>query len=147
MFKKILVPTDGSDFSRTAVVRGVKFASEVGAKVVGFYAKPEYKETYLGEGVYMDLATKKSFGEAADKHADEVLKFVREECEKLGVECECTSSDSDMPAEEIVKMSESSGCDLIFMASHGRRGIGRFLLGSETNKVITLSKIPVFVSK
>ena len=69
----------------------------------------------------------------------------RRMCAEAGVECTVTSATSDVPYEAIIEAAEKSGCDLIFMASHGRRGISGFLLGSETNKVLTHSKVPVLV--
>ena len=145
MFKHILVPTDGSDLSQETVRRAVSFAKEAGARVTAFYAKPEYPVTYYGEGALIDPTTPEKFAELADAQAQQVLGFVEQTCAAAGVECGKLALTSDIPYEAIIQAAEQSGCDLIFMASHGRRGISGLLLGSETNKVLTHSKIPVLV--
>ena len=145
MFKHILVPTDGSDLSRETVRRAVSFAKEAGARITAFYAKPEYPVTYYGEGALIDPTTPEKFAELAEQQAQQVLSFVTEACAAAGVDCSTLSLTSDVPYEAIIQAAEQSGCDLIFMASHGRRGISGLLLGSETNKVLTHSKVPVLV--
>lgn len=145
MFRHILVPTDGSELSRATAKRAVAFASEAGAKVTAFYAKPEYPIAYFGEGALIDPTTPEKFTEMADQQATEFLGEVAAWCEEAGVECSTLSATSDIPYEAIIDAADKSGCDLIFMASHGRRGISGFLLGSETNKVLTHSKVPVLV--
>lgn len=145
MFKHILVPTDGSQLSQDTVRRAVAFAKEAGARVTAFFAKPEYPVTYFGEGALIDPTTPEKFAEMADQQASEVLAFVQEICSAAGVECQTASATSDIPYEAIIAAAEKAGCDLIFMASHGRKGISGLLLGSETNKVLTHSKIPVLV--
>src|SRR5574343_1616650 len=145
MFKHILVPTDGSELSRATAKRAVSFAKEAGARVTVFFAKPEYPIAYFGEGALIDPTTPEKFAELANEQAAEYLGEVERECEALGVPCATTSATSDIPYEAIIEAAENAGCDLIFMASHGRRGISGLLLGSETNKVLTHSKIPVLV--
>lgn len=145
MFKHILVPTDGSDLSRETVSRAVAFAKEAGAKLTAFYAKPEYPVTYYGEGVLIDPTTPEKFAELAEKQAQEVLGFAAGLASENGVACATVSATSDVPYEAIIDAANNNGCDLIFMASHGRRGISGMLLGSETHKVLTHSKIPVLV--
>ena len=145
MFKHILVPTDGSELSRVTAQRAVSFAKETGAKITVFFAKPEYPIAYFGEGALIDPTTPEKFAELADQQAAEYLSEVQKQCTEAGVECLTAAATSDVPYEAIIEAAEKSGCDLIFMASHGRRGISGFLLGSETNKVLTHSKVPVLV--
>lgn len=145
MFKHILVPTDGSELSRAAAKRAISFASEAGARVTAFYAKPEYPIAYFGEGALIDPTTPEKFTEMAEQQASQYLAEVSAWCQEAGVECSTLSTTSDIPYEAIINAAEQSGCDLIFMASHGRKGISGFLLGSETNKVLTHSKVPVLV--
>ncbi len=145
MFKHILVPTDGSDLSRQTVRRAVSFAREAGARITAFYAKPEYPVAYFGEGALIDPTTPEKFAELADQQAGEYLAEVQDQCAEAGVECDAVTATSDIPYQAIIDAAERAGCDLIFMASHGRRGISGFLLGSETNKVLTHSNIPVLV--
>jgi nucleotide-binding universal stress UspA family protein len=145
MFKHIFVPTDGSELSQATVKRAVTFAKEAGARITAFFAKPDYPITYFGEGALIDPTTPEKFAEIAEQQATEVLGQVQALCTEAGVECQTASTTSDAPYEAIIAAAEQSGCDLIFMASHGRRGISGFLLGSETNKVLTHSRIPVLV--
>jgi nucleotide-binding universal stress UspA family protein len=145
MFKHIFVPTDGSELSRATVNRAITFAREAGARVTAFFAKPEYPIAYFGEGALIDPTTPEKFAELADQQATEYLGEVQRLCAEAGVECSTLSATSDVPYEAIIEAADRSGCDLIFMASHGRRGFSGFLLGSETNKVLTHSKIPVLV--
>ncbi|MER2538738.1 MAG: universal stress protein [Azonexus sp.] len=145
MFKHILIPTDGSELSRATASRAVSFAKEAGARVTVFYAKPEFPIAYFGEGALIDPTTPEKFAELADQQATEYLADVQRQCAEAGVECNTVSATSDIPYEAIIEAADKSGCDLIFMASHGRRGISGFLLGSETNKVLTHSKVPVLV--
>lgn len=145
MFKHIFVPTDGSELSRATAKRAVSFAKETGARITAFFAKPEYPIAYFGEGALIDPTTPEKFAQLADQQADEYLGEVAALCAEQGVECSTLSAISDVPYEAIIEAVEKSGCDLIFMASHGRKGISGFLLGSETNKVLTHSKVPVLV--
>jgi nucleotide-binding universal stress UspA family protein len=145
MFKHIFVPTDGSELSRATVSRAVTFAKEAGARVTAFFAKPEYPIAYFGEGALIDPTTPEKFAELADQQASEYLGEVQRLCAEAGVECSTISATSDVPYEAIIEAAEKAECDLIFMASHGRRGFSGFLLGSETNKVLTHSRIPVLV--
>ena len=145
MFKHILIPTDGSELSRATAQRGVVFAKEIGAQVTVFFAKPEYPIAYFGEGALIDPTTPEKFAELADQQASEYLSDVQSQCATAGVACATVTAASDVPYEAIIEAAEKSGCDLIFMGSHGRRGISGLLLGSETQKVLTHSKIPVLV--
>lgn len=145
MFKHILVPTDGSPISLETAKHAVIFAKENGAIITAFYAKPEYPVTYYGEGALIDPTTPEKFAELADKQAAEFLDQIAKLGSDAGVTVKKIAVTSDVPYEAIIDAATQAGCDLIFMASHGRRGISGLLLGSETNKVLTHSKIPVLV--
>lgn len=145
MFKHILVPTDGSQLSAEAVRRAVGFAKEAGARVTFFFAKPDYPVAFYGEGALIDPTTPEKFAEMADKQAADVLAACTAIAAEAGVGCDSVSQTSDIPYEAIIDAANDAGCDLIFMASHGRRGISGLLLGSETQKVLTHSKVPVLV--
>lgn len=145
MFKHILVPTDGSQLSQQAVQRAIDFAKEIGARITFFYAKPEYPVTFYGEGALIDPTTPEKFAQMTEQQAREILDACAEQAAAAGVACATLSQTSDVPYEAIIAAATTAGCDLIFMASHGRRGIGALLLGSETQKVLTHSKIPVLV--
>ncbi len=147
MFKHILIPTDGSALSRRAIRDGIKLARSLGAKVTGLFAAPPatpvvYKH-YLPVGYATPLAHARTIERAATRYLEVVSKAAR----KAGVRCECIHLTSDFPAETILAVARKRKCDLIVMASHGRRGAARVLLGSETQKVVTHSRIPVLVTR
>jgi nucleotide-binding universal stress UspA family protein len=145
MFKHIFVPTDGSALSTDTIRKAVAFARETGAKVTFFYAKPDYPVAFYGEGALIDPTTPEKFAEMADKQAKEILDAAQALAAAEGVPSAAGSATSDVPYEAIINAASASGCDLIFMASHGRRGLSGFLLGSETQKVLTHSRVPVLV--
>ena len=145
MFKHILVPTDGSQLSSDTAKRAIAFAKETHAKVTFFFAKPDYPVAFYGEGALIDPTTPDKFAEMAEQQAREILAAHETLAKAEDVVCASTSAVSDIPYEAIIAAAEKSGADLIFMASHGRRGISGLLLGSETQKVLTHSKIPVLV--
>lgn len=145
MFKHILVPTDGSQLSTDTVKRAISFAKEAGAKITFFFAKPDYPVAFYGEGALIDPTTPEKFAEMADRQASEILAACEGLAKAEGVACGVLATTNEVPYEAIIDAAERSGCDLIFMASHGRRGISGLLLGSETQKVLTHSKVPVLV--
>ena len=145
MFKHILVPSDGSEFSQAAVGKAVAFAKETGARITAFYAKPSPPVPYYGEGIGANWQMPSTYTELVDRQAQDVLDHVERLCKQAGVPCQTLSLSSDVPYEAIIEAATQSGCDLIFMASHGRRGLSALLLGSETNKVLTHARIPVLV--
>jgi nucleotide-binding universal stress UspA family protein len=145
MFKHILVPTDGSQLSLESSRRAVDFARETGARLTFFFAKPDYPVAFYGEGALIDPTTPERFAEMASQQADEILGQCLALAREAGVTAAGTSSVSDVPFQAIIDAAAQSACDLIFMASHGRRGFSGLLLGSETQKVLTHSQIPVLV--
>lgn len=145
MFKHILVPTDGSDLSKDTVKRAVAFAKETGAQITFFFAKPDYPVAFYGEGALIDPTSPEKFSEMAEAQAQVILSSATQQAKAAGVSSASASAVSDIPYTAIIEAASAAGCDLIFMASHGRRGISGLLLGSETQKVLTHSKIPVLV--
>ncbi len=145
MFKHILVPTDGSALSSDTVKRAVTFAREAGARITFFFAKPDYPAAFYGEGALIDPSTPERFFEMADKQARDILDAASRQASAAGVSCNQLAVVNDVPYQAIIDAAASAGCDLIFMASHGRRGLSGLLLGSETQKVLTHSTIPVLV--
>lgn len=145
MFKHILVPTDGSALSTDTVRKAIDFARETGARISFFYAKPDYPVAFYGEGALIDPTTPEKFAEMADRQAKEILDAALALASAAGVPCGVSAATSDVPYEAIIQAANAGGCDLIFMASHGRRGLSGLLLGSETQKVLTHSKVPVLV--
>ncbi len=145
MFKHILVPTDGSELSTGAVGKAIEFARETGARLTFFFAKPEYPVSFYGEGALVDPTTPEKFAEMAEQQARDILGAAELAARNANVACDSVASVSDVPYDAIISAATDKECDLIFMASHGRRGISGLLLGSETQKVLTHSKIPVLV--
>jgi nucleotide-binding universal stress UspA family protein len=147
MFKHILVPIDGSKLSVKAVKQAVRLAKAVGAKITGIYATPEFGSTYYGDGYSLRSPSSKLYAEAMETQARKCLSTVEVEAEVDKVPCEVMHVVSDSPYEAIIDAARKKKCDLIFMASHGRRGLSGLVLGSETHKVLIHSKIPVLVCR
>jgi len=145
MFKHLLVPTDGSDLSTRTVARAIAFAKDAGAHITFFYAKPDYPVSFYGEGALVDPTTPEKFAELTEKQSQDILAAALAQASEAGVASTGVSATSDIPYDAIIEAANSNACDLIFMASHGRRGISGLLLGSETHKVLTHSTIPVLV--
>ena len=143
MFKHILVPTDGSQFSQDTVRRAVSFAKEAGARITAFYAMRKVPYYLGGKEIHMPAQFEST--ELEKKEAQEILGVVENLCQEAGVPCVKLTLTSNVVYEAIIEAATQSSCDLIFMASHGRRGISALLLGSETTKVLTHTKIPVLV--
>ena len=145
MFKHILVPTDGSALSESAVSRAVTFARASGARITFFYAQPDFPMPIYGEGALIDPTTPEQFAKSAAAEAQSILAKAKAIADADGVVAATDTVVNEVPYQAVIDAADRHGCDLIFMASHGRRGISGFLLGSETNKVLTHSKIPVLV--
>jgi len=145
MFKHILIPTDGSTLSKKAITNGVKLAQTLGARVTGFFAAPPYRPVAYEDFVPANYMSPKQHEEATAKLAAKYLSAVEKACKDAGVPYQGLHVASEFPAEAIIEAARSKKCDIVFMASHGRRGLAGVLLGSETAKVLTHSKIPVLV--
>ena len=144
MFKHILIPTDGSELSQKAIRTGVELAKFHGARVTGVHAIPDYHLMVAYEGAF-DPITEERIEEEARARANSYLEFIRKSCADAGVACETVCETSDHPHDAILKIADTRHCDLILLHSHGRKGLAAVLLGSETRKVLTYSKIPVMV--
>ncbi|MDR2208110.1 MAG: universal stress protein [Azoarcus sp.] len=145
MFKHVLVPTDGSPLSDTAVTRSIAFAKEIGARLTFFYSQPDFPMPIYGEGALIDPMTPEQFAQSAEQEARRILDRAKAAAEAAGVSADTDSQVSETPYEAIIAAVGRHDCDLIFMASHGRRGIAGLLLGSETQKVLTHCETPVLV--
>jgi len=144
MFKKILVPTDGSSLSEKASSAAIKFAAEVAAAIVTIsVADPYISFPPIVEGIpldpnFYDEDTRRLFDEQPQQMAKKNVGWVHDEAIKAGVSCEVLTAISANPYEEIVKAVDTFKCDLIFMASHGRKGINRLILGSPFHTSTTI---------
>jgi len=147
MYRHILVPTDGSPLSARAIKEAIKFAKSSGAKITGFYAAAEYRLPVYGDYIPPRSLNIKEFERQAKEVAIKHLAVIEKAAHAAGVRCKSAYVVNDRPAEAIVQAVKKHKCDLIFMASHGRRGLQGLLLGSETMKVLTHTKIPVLVHR
>lgn len=143
MFRHVLIPTDGSKLSSSAVDQAVALARDAGAKVTIltvvepfhiFSAQPEQVAFSVGD-----------YDQEAKAHAAGILAEAERKARQAGVEVSTLQVAGDLPYQAIIAAAVAHGCDLIAMASHGRRGIAALVIGSETVKVLTHSKIPVLV--
>jgi nucleotide-binding universal stress UspA family protein len=145
MFKHILVPTDGSELSVRAIQAAVEFSARLGARVTGFYAAPAPTPIVYGDLLPAGYLPPDRHEALIDAARTRYLGAVEAAARAAGVRCDTASVTSEFPAEAIVEAAQRHGCDLVFMASHGRRGLAGLLLGSETQKVLVHSRIPVLV--
>jgi len=144
MFKHVLIPTDGSELSQKAIRIGVELAKFHGARVTGVHAIPDYHLMIAYEGAF-DPVTEERIEKEARMRAENYLDFIKKTAASAGVPCDTVCETSDHPYDAILKVAKARECDLILLHSHGRKGLAAVLLGSETRKVLTYSKIPVMV--
>ena len=147
MFRNILVPTDGSALSARAIRQAVQFAKEQKARVTGLHVVPAYEPGLRDEASALHYLSPRQYADRSRAIAQKHLAVVGKAAAAAKVRCELVQATGDYPFEEILRTSQRKKCDLIYMASHGRRGISRLLMGSETSKVLAHSKIPVIVCK
>lgn len=143
MFKHILLPTDGSPLSEATIRRAVEFAKSINARVTGFHVVPDFRVITYRTDMLAD--TRDRFEQDAKTQADKLLAVIQNVAKQVGVPCDVVTATSDDPYDAIIKAAQERNCDLIVMASHGKRGLQGVILGSETQKVLTHSKIPVLV--
>lgn len=147
MFKNVLIPTDGSKLSQKAVKQGVAFAKSIKARVTACFVVEPFQPYYFGEYSPPDMPTAKEFERRAQEAGKTYLQQVEKAARAAGLAYSGLVVKSDTPYQGIINAAKKGRCDLIFMASHGRSGLSGLLLGSETHKVLTHSKIPVLVSR
>jgi nucleotide-binding universal stress UspA family protein len=142
MFKRILVPTDGSDITTQAIDTSIELAKSLGAEVFTISVKEPFPYSAISE---MQPTPPQEFFDAQERIAAQRVKLVTDHCAAGGIRCKAHTVEAIHPWEAIIDHARSAECDLIVMASHGRRGVSALLLGSETQKVLTHSKVPVLV--
>jgi nucleotide-binding universal stress UspA family protein len=145
MYKNLLVATDGSKLSEKAVSHAIALAQAVGAKMTAFYAAPDYPLPAYADGVVYEPVSRKEYAKLAAADAAKILEPMAAKASSAGVECTTAYTIASAPWEAILAAAKKHKSDAIVMASHGRRGISAVLLGSETQKVLTHSKLPVIV--
>ena len=142
MFKRILVPTDGSEITSQAVTTAIELAKSVGAQIFTISVKEPFPYSAISE---MQPTPPQEFFDAQERIAAKRLQAVVELAKAAGLTCQAHSIEALHPWEAIIDHATNMECDLLVMASHGRRGMSALLLGSETQKVLTHSKVPVLV--
>jgi nucleotide-binding universal stress UspA family protein len=142
MYKRILVPTDGSEITAKAVETAVAMARAFGATLLTLAVKEPFPYSAITE---MQPIPPQEFFDAQERIAVKHLDQVKAACAAAGVECLAAAVEAAHPWEAIIDFGKDQGADLIVMASHGRRGVAALLLGSETQKVLTHSTVPVLV--
>ena len=145
MFTHILIATDGTELSNKAVLEGVALAKLLGAKLTAIHVSEPWTSAVSGEWALAFPV--KEYEEVSAANAKRILNRVADEATRAGLSCETMHVRDRFAADGIVEAAEARGCDLIVMASHGRRGFARFLLGSEASRVLTQSAVPVLIIK
>ena len=146
MYKHILVPTDGTRLSDKAIRSAAELAARIGAKLTGLHVLPPYNLAISGyEIAPVVVFSPAEYRQATAKSAKAALDKVENAAREAGVGCASLSVTNELAWDAIVRAAHDRKCDLIVMASHGRRGLSGLILGSETTKVLTHSKVPVLV--
>ncbi len=145
MYRHILVATDGSKLSSRAVVHAIGLARALGAKLTAFYASPDYPLPAYAEGVVYEPVSPREYERLCNKEAEKIFKQVEVKAAASQVKLATVHSISSAPWEAILGAAKKNKADAIVMASHGRTGVSALLLGSETQKVLTHSRLPVIV--
>jgi nucleotide-binding universal stress UspA family protein len=147
MYQHILIPTDGSTLSGHAVVQGINLAKATGARVTGLFVAPAPTPLVFDGLVPVDYMQPDEHASLTARAAARALGVIEKAAQQAGVRCDCLTVTGEYPAEAILAAAAKHRCDLIVMASHGRRGLAGVLLGSETQKVLTHAKGPVLVCR
>jgi nucleotide-binding universal stress UspA family protein len=145
MYKKILVATDGSALSKKATSSAIAMAALTGAELVALKVVPRYPQSYFEGGLAVQAAEVNRVEKQWVDHGQTIVGAVQKAAEAKGVSTKAVTVKSDLISDAIIATAKKHGCDLIVMASHGRKGIKRVLLGSETQQVLTHTHIPVLV--
>ena len=145
MFRHVLCPTDGSILSDEAVEKAISFAREIGSRITFFFAQSDPDVSLYGESELSRALDPDAYAARCDAQAESILSRAVTAAVARGVPCEAISRTASEPFEAIIAAAEENSCDVIVMASHGRRGIKGLLLGSQTQKVLVHSKFPVLV--
>lgn len=147
MYKRILVATDGSTLSKKAVNTAISMATLCGAELVALKVVPRYPQSYFEGGMALPVTEIGRVEKQWAVDGQTVVDAVKKLGESKGVTVKAITVKSDLVSDAVISAAKKQKCDLIVMASHGRKGIKRLLLGSETQHVLTHSPIPVLVLK
>ena len=145
MFKHVLIPTDGSPVSLKAAKAGVRFAAALGARITAYHAIEDWHPQLYGEGYGINLKTFQAFERAARETGERQVGAVAKLADAAGVPATRLVEKARTPYEGIAAAARKGKCDLIFIASHGRRGLSKLMMGSVTQKVLAHATVPVLV--
>lgn len=145
MYRNIVIATDGSELAAKAVDQGLSIAKALGAKVTVVTVTEPWTMVAPGE-IGMTIPVD-DYEKSAAEHAASILDATKERAKVLGTKCEVLHVKDRYPADGIIEAAKSVGADLIVMASHGRRGVARLLIGSQANRVVVHSTVPVLICK
>ncbi|MBC7435541.1 MAG: universal stress protein [Bdellovibrionales bacterium] len=145
MYNRILVATDGSPLSKKAVSAAISLAALTGAELVALTVVPRYPMSYFEGGMSISPQEVSRVEQAWSDNARQIVDAVTETAMKKGIKAKAVVTRSDLVAEAVIAAASKHKSDLIIMASHGRKGLKRVLLGSETQHVLTHSTVPVLV--
>ena len=144
MYRSILIPTDGTEITAKAVASGIALAKALGARLSTITVKEPFPYSAISE---MQPIPPQEFYDAQERIALNRVKEVVAAADKAGLDCQAFTVEAQHPWEAIVDHAKNQSCDLIVMASHGRRGVSALLLGSETTRVLVHCDVPVLVVK
>jgi nucleotide-binding universal stress UspA family protein len=145
MYKHILIASDGSELAGRAVEQGLTLAKTLGSKVTAITVTEPWTAAVSGE--WAIAFPVEEYEKAAAANAHKILKQVSETAARIGVACETVHVQDQFPAEGIVEEAKARNCDLIVMGSHGRRGLAKFVLGSQATRVLTHSTTPMLICR
>jgi nucleotide-binding universal stress UspA family protein len=145
VYKHLLIATDRSELAQKAVDQGFALAKALNAKATVIYVTPRWTSTVSGEAALAFPV--ENYNKSVAEEASKILSSVDDAAKKADITCDTMHVIDRFPAEGIIETATARGCDLIVMASHGRRGLGRLILGSQANEVVTRSTIPVLICR
>ena len=145
MFKHILIPTDGSDLAERAASRGLELARILNARVTAVTVTEPWNAVVTGDAAFGFPPA--DYEKGVIETATSVLARIAEMAKAAGLQCATVHVKDHFPDEGIIAAAKDNGCDVIVMASHGRRGLARFLLGSVASRVVALSLVPVLICR
>ena len=144
-YQHLLVPSDGSQLSAKALAQAIALAKSLGAKLTVLHVQPPLPVPLIGMGDMLDPATVASLSATAAQEGERILREAKEASQREELPIDCELVRHDLIGRAIVEAANRHGCDLIVMASHGRKGLTRLLLGSETQRVLLHASVPVLV--
>jgi nucleotide-binding universal stress UspA family protein len=145
MYQRILIATDGTALSQTAVTSAIELAALCGAELVAITVVPRYPQSYFEGSIALQPEETLRIEKQWEEQGQSVVELVKKAAADKGVTTQAVIVKSDVVSDALITEADKHQCDLIVMASHGRRGLQRLLLGSETQHVLTHSTIPVLV--